>query len=352
MKVLYQSPSLQTIYAGRTIHNGYRNAFLSMGHEFRFLTAGDDFRELMESFRPDVFITATHRYYQRFIDNAYLNECRANGLMVMVWLDPWQSGINALRVNEAGSLKNNRRILELIDRGKLGDAYLSGIEHDDERMDGFEREMGVTYHTVPLAADSAVIYPETSDRFRADVSFIGTYLPQKRRIFREQVFPLGNKYDLRLYGQDWTFLSRLKGWGQKAGQYFNIPLLRSLQKPSLDLEDERKIYASSLVSINIHEDYQRTFGGDCNERTFKVPLAGGFEITDDVACIRKYFKAGEEIVIAANTADWFEKIDYYIRNPGERLAIIEAARKRVRAEHTYVHRVQQLLAICASVCDR
>lgn len=351
MKVLYQSPSLQTIYAGRTIHNGYRNAFLSLGHEFRFFTADEDFQELMESFRPDVFITATHRYYQRFIDHAYLSECRTNGLFVMVWLDPWQSGISASRINEAGSLKNNRHLRHLIEQNKLGDAYLSGIEHGDERMDGFEREMGVPYHTLPLAADHTMIYSETAEQYRADVSFIGTYLPQKRRIFREQVFPLGNKYDLRLYGQDWTFFSRLKGWGQRAGQYFNIPVLRSLQKPSLGLEDERKIYASSLVSINIHEDYQRRFGGDCNERTFKVPLAGGFEITDDVNCIRKYFKAGEEIVIAENTADWFEKIDYYIRNPDKRLAIIEAGLKRVQAEHTYVHRAQQLLAIYAAAHD-
>jgi len=205
--------------------------------------------------------------------------------------------------------------------------------------------MGKVYYTVPLAADDTVIYPEVSDKFKADISFIGTYLPQKRRIFKEQVFPLRNKYNLKLYGQDWTTLSRLVGWIQKIGQYFNIPFLRALQKASLNICDERKVYCSSSISINIHEDYQRRLGGDCNERTFKVPLAGGFEITDDVACIRKYFEVGKEIVVAENIANWFDKIDYYYRNLDERLDIIDAGRKRVLSQHTYKHRVQQLIDI-------
>ena len=85
-----------------------------------------------------------------------------------------------------------------------------------------------------------------------------------------------------------------------------------MRRPKLELEDEGRIYKSSTISVNIHEDYQREFGGDCNERTFKIPLCGGLEITDDVACIRKYFKEGEEIIIAKNKDDWIEKIDYYI----------------------------------------
>jgi spore maturation protein CgeB len=350
MRVLYQLPSLQSIYAGRTIHNGYRNALRELGHEVRLLTADDDFKETVKAFRPDLFITASHFYYRRFVDNAFLNECRANGLFVLVWLDPWRTGLSAARINESGGIEQNREVRGLIERDKLGDAYLLGIEHGDERMEGFERETGAAYHTVPLAADHTLIYPETSEAYRADVSFIGTYLPQKREFFRSRVFPLGHKYRLRLYGQDWTLLSRAKGWAQKAGQLFNIPGLRSLQKPSLALEDERRIYASSHVSINIHEDYQRRYGGDCNERTFKIPLAGGLEVTDDVACIRKYFKP-DEMVIAANTSDWFEKIDYYVRNPDRRAAIIEAGGRRVLAEHTYVHRVRQLLEIHAAARD-
>ena len=119
MKILYQLPSLTSIYAGRTIHNGYRNAFRELGHELRFLTADDDMKKAVQSFRPDALITATHFYYQRFIDNEYLNECRREGLFVFVWLAPWKSGVSGSRINEAGSLEADRRVRDLIARDRL-----------------------------------------------------------------------------------------------------------------------------------------------------------------------------------------------------------------------------------------
>ena len=212
-------------------------------------------------------------------------------------------------------------------------------------MKGFEESTGYKYQTIPLAADKTMHFPEYSEKFEADISYVGTYLPEKRGFIKERVLPLKKRYDLRLYGQDWMLKDRLAGWGQRIGQYFNIPLLRQLQKPKLRLEDERKIYASSLISINIHKDYQKRFGGDCNERTFKIPACGGFEITDGVACIRRYFKEGEEIVIARDKDDWFEKINYYIKNPEKRIPIIEAGQKKVLTEHTYHNRVRQILNI-------
>ena len=220
------------------------------------------------------------------------------------------------------------------------------LNSQTSEWEGFERETGYKFYTVPLAADKLNLSYEFSTDFISDISYIGTNLPSKRRFFQECVFPLRTKYDLRLYGQDWTFRDRMMGWIQKFGQYYNIAHLSSIRKPSLQISDELKIYSSSRICINVHEDYQRKFGGDCNERTFKIPICGGFEITDDVACIRKYFKAGEEIIIAENRQDWFEKIDFYMNNPGERVPIIEAGRERVLTEHTYHNRVQQLINIC------
>jgi spore maturation protein CgeB len=349
MRFLYQLPAPGSIYAGRTIHTGFRNAFAALGHEVRLLTADDKLGACLDAFQPDVFITATHFYYQKYLDLPVLKRARDDGLVVLAWLDPWISGMRAGRINEAGSLRANQRVRELMAQDLLADAYLISIEHGDARMEGFEQETGLQYHTIPLAADDTLLFPERAERFAADVSFIGTYLPQKRDYFREYVFPLGSRCRLRLYGQDWTAWARARGWLQKVGQYFNVPGLRSLQKPSLALEDERRIYASSAVSINVHEDYQRRYGGDCNERTFKIPLAGGFEVTDDVACIRKYFAEGREIVIARDKADWFEKIDHYLHHPEERLAIIEAGRRRVLAEHTYAHRVRRIIEIVRAV---
>ena len=111
--------------------------------------------------------------------------------------------------------------------------------------------------------------------------------------------------------------------------------------------DELTIYRSSAVSVNVHETYQRLAGGDCNERTFKIPLAGGFEVSDDVACIRRYFEADAEIVLASSPADWRERVVHYLRHADERQPIIEAGRRRVLRDHTYHNRATQLVHLAA-----
>ena len=346
MNIAYHMPSLETVSAQRTIYYGYKHAFEDLGHQFFTYSSGDDLKNFLEFTQIDIFITSSHFYYQKYLDFKLLNEYRNKGMVLCTKIDFWKSPFSRSRINEAKSLKDDPKTVQLIKNGDLGDVFFHVVEQSDERMEGFERETGNKFYTVPLAADKLSLTYEFSTDFISDISYIGTNLPSKRRFFQECVFPLRTKYDLRLYGQDWTFRDRMMGWIQKFGQYYNISHLSSIRKPSLHISDESKIYSSSRICINVHEDYQRKFGGDCNERTFKIPICGGFEITDDVACIRKYFKAGEEIIIAENRKDWFEKIDFYMNNPDERVPIIEAGRNRVLTEHTYHNRAEQLINIC------
>lgn len=345
MKILYHIPSLHSIYAQRTIYNGFKNAFRALGHEFRPLTADDNAVDVFEKFRPNLFITASNFWHRKYIDYAELKRFRNEGMFTLAKVDFWKSPFSAMRINEAASLSNDRVALDLMQKDLLGDAYFHVVEQGDERMDGFAQGAGRGFHTIPLAADSTMHEPFIEPRFIADVSYIGTNLPDKRLFFKQNVMPLGRNYQLRLYGQDWNIASRALGWVQRAGQYFNLPIVRSIRKPTLRLDDEGLIYKSSAISINVHEKYQRQFGGDCNERTFKIPFFGGFEVVDNVACIRKYFRPGVEMIIGENDSDWVEKIHFYLKNPAERLKIVNAGRARVLAEHTYIHRAQQMIDI-------
>ncbi|MEK9155700.1 MAG: glycosyltransferase [Patescibacteria group bacterium] len=344
MKILYQIPSLTTIYAGRTIYNGYKNAFLDLGHKFKPYTADDNFKEIMEDYHPDILITGLTRWSLRYLDINLLKKYRKKGLNVLANTPFWRSPLSKLRINETSGLENNSEYVNLIKNGLFADAYISPCEQFDERMAGFEKGTGCKYHTVPLAADKMIIKGHFDNKFKADISFIGTNLPEKRAYFKKYVFPLAKKYNLRLYGQDWTLLDRSKGWVQRFGQYFNIHSLAAIQKPKLQLEDEATIYNSSLISINIHEDYQKKYGGDCNERTFKIPLAGGFEITDNVRCIRQYFTS-DEMIVAKDGNDWLQKINYYLKNPEKRHTFIQKARRKVLQHHTYHNRVARLIEI-------
>ena len=343
MKILYHMPSLHSIYAQRTIYYGYKNAFENMGHEFRPLTADDDSNAVFEHFHPDIFITSSFFWHRKYLDFDRLRSYRKEGVFVLAKIDFWRSPMS--RVNEAASLENDNAVLKLMREGLLADEYFHTVEQDDERMHGFQEGTGLEFHTIPLAADATLMKPNIDDRFAADISYIGTNLPGKKHFFDQCVRPLGNTHDLRLYGQDWTEIDRALGWIQRGGQLFNIPWLRSLRKPKLELEDEAKIYSSSIISINVHEDYQRQYGGDCNERTFKIPMCNGFQVVDNVACIKKYFDADSEVIVADSDDDWIEKTHYYLNNADKRNDIIKAGRKKALSHHTYHHRAQQILDI-------
>lgn len=345
MKILYHIPSLDSIYAQRTIYHGFKNAFIDLGHEFRSFTADDNLADVLENYRPDLLITASHSYYRKNIDFDLLRRYRNEGLFVLVKIDFWDSPISAMRINEARSLKDDKKLLELIASDAMGDAYFHVLEQDDPRMAGFAKCTGHKYHTIPLAADKTLLKHEYDSRFKADVSYVGSSLPEKREFFKKNVYPLGSEYDLRIYGQDWTRWDRALSWVQRGGQYFNIKPLAKIRKPKLALEDEARIYASSVVSINVHEEYQRKYGGDCNERTFKIPLCGGFEVVDNVACIKRYFASGRELIIADNPGEWVDMVQHYLKHPDERQPIIEAGKQRVLRDHTYHNRAEQMIAI-------
>jgi spore maturation protein CgeB len=349
IKVVYQIPFINTLNAGRSIYNGYKNAFEDLGHSFIPFTAEDNLELLLDRVQPDIFITYTHFYPQKFLDFKVLKKHRNRGMKIFVNTGFWNSPFKKTRINEGDSLKNDTKTVSMIKSGDFGDFFYNVVEQDDYRMDGFEEVTGYKYHTIPLAVDSITLKnAHFNPKFKSDISYIGTYLPQKRDYFKKYVFPLNKNYKLKLYGQDWNILDRSLGFIQKTGEYFNFSALKTVRKPKLSLDQEGEIYNSSTISINIHENYQRKYGGDCNERTFKIPYCGGFEISDDVSCIRKYFNVDEEIVVAENLNDWFEKIDYYIKNPEKRLEIIKKGKERVEKDHTYHNRVGKLLDIYSS----
>ena len=65
-------------------------------------------------------------------------------------------------------------------------------------------------------------------------------------------------------------------------------------------------------------------------------------ISDNAPRIRDFFP-DDEAVLADSPEDYRDKVDYFVRHPDERLPYIEKARKRVVAEHTYHHRLCDLL---------
>lgn len=347
MKILYHLPTPESLNAGRTIYYGYKDAFEGKGHEFRTLTQNDDSDQVFESFQPDIFFTSVGILNFKYLDLAALKKQKKKGMKVFVNIPFWHSPLKG-RINETPSVSENPSWVQLIKSGDFGDVYYNICEQGDPRMDGFERTTGYKHYTILLAANTRMIFPEYDDRFASDLCYIGTLLPDKVRFFHDVVFPMKEKYHVGIYGQDWTIANKTLGFLQKVGQYLNIPGLKSIRKPALQLADERKVYSSSKICINIHEEYQKN-QGDINERTFKIPAAKGFQICDNVSTIGKYFTNGKDIVIAESYDDWRDKCEYYINNPDKRKIISDNGYETVLKHHTYEHRIEELLTIYKSL---
>jgi len=340
IKVLYHIPHPNTVYAGRFIYEGYRSAFKGLGCEFKTLTSNDNLKDVLSDFRPNIFISSLHIYHLKFLDLDLLRKYRKeNKVFYLSCVPVWRGYSNQLGVDD---LQNNKKYVQMIKKGLLGDAFYNWIEKDSPFMDGFEKETGYPFYTILLAADSFKYKPSYDEKYKADISYVGHYLPEKRTFINRCVLPLKSKYDLKLYGLDWTPYSRFLGNVARFGQYFNIAPLKDVRR--LPMVDDNRVYSSSTINLNFHGDFQVEHGFDINERTYKIIACGGFELCDNVKVLRKYFTP-DELVIAENDVDWFDKIAYYISNPEKRMPIIEAGMKKVLKYHTYTNRAQQMIDI-------
>lgn len=341
MKILYCLPSLESVYAARFVYEGFKNAFIDLGHAFRVYTAENNFTKTLSDFQPDIFIYSLNFYHRKFINFDVLDRYRQKGLVVLCQVRGWHPSSNDLG---AQALKDNRLEIELIRSGRAGDIFWHWFEQDEPLMKGFTEATGKTFETIIQAADSTLYYPQYDSAFESDLAYVGSFLSSKRDFFRAHVFPLKKQYDLRIYGSDWTAWNRMLGKVQKAGQYFNIPLLKKIRIFPLRLDDERRVYSSAKLSLNVHEEQVKRFNCEINERTFKIMACGGFELVDNLPLLRRYFN-DRELAIAENTRVWFEKIEYFLHHPAERKKIAERGMKKVLAEHTYHHRVKQIIAL-------
>ena len=341
LKILYHIPSLETVYAAKFIYEGYKDAFLNLGHEFIPLTSNDNLAQTLDTYKPNIFISSLNSYCLKFLDLELLKKYRKKGMVFFNQVGLWNLSVDQF---SGSALKTQPYYVNLIKKGLAGDVFFNWYQQDDPSMDGFTKTTGYPFHTILLAANTKKYFYEYADKYRADISFVGSLLPDKREFIKKHVFPLFKKYDVKVYGSDWTLSDRMLGYVQKVGQYFNINPLKKVRNIKLPMDDERKVYSSSTISLNIHESHQRRNGKDFNERTLKIIASGGFEICDDVKVLRRYFDE-DELVIAKDTKDWFEKIKYYIKYPEKRIPIIEACSKKVLENHTYYNRIKQILSI-------
>jgi spore maturation protein CgeB len=102
-----------------------------------------------------------------------------------------------------------------------------------------------------------------------------------------------------------------------------------------------QIIRNAQISLN----FSNSKGADqLKARTFEVPGAGGFLMTEVVDGITSCFQPGHEVEVVGSIQKMAEKIHYYLQHPDERDRIAQKGFERTKKEHLYHHRFEKILA--------
>ncbi|MBT5710284.1 glycosyltransferase family 1 protein [Candidatus Poribacteria bacterium] len=188
---------------------------------------------------------------------------------------------------------------------------------------GYATEHGIPVLSFPWGVNVARHFPVLTD-MQADVVFLGTYFEKGPRI-DAFLTPILKRHRHTIVGTGWS--ESPFGVGDTMLSDFNAaaPLL----------------YSSHAVSLNIHHDWE-TEGYTCNERAFNSVACGGFPVSDNAPRIFDFFSA-DEYVVAGEPDEYAATVAHYVDRPGDREAVMARAQSRVFAEHTYHHRLSDLL---------
>jgi spore maturation protein CgeB len=134
-------------------------------------------------------------------------------------------------------------------------------------------------------------------------------------------------FGLRLWGMGWDRSEVLS-------PFFRREPVHGLKKT--------RIYNATAVNVNIQSNFYQLDGVTC--RPFEVAACGGFCLCEERRDLGRFFAVGDEVVAFDGPEDLRAKVAYYLAHEDERRELAERARARVLREHTYGHRVGQVLS--------
>ena len=78
-------------------------------------------------------------------------------------------------------------------------------------------------------------------------------------------------------------------------------------------------------------------------RCFDIMGCGGFLLSNFQEDFLKFFEPGVDFVFYESQNDLLNKVNYYLLHEGERKTIAESAYEKIKKDHTFDVRVEQIL---------
>ena len=266
-----------------------------------------------EEFAPDLVLALA----QAPTDRRTVNDLKALGASTAFWF-----------------VEDHRQMTYF---SEIASTYDYFFHIQDKDFAGKLERLGVNHHFLPVAAHPPCHRPlglslEEMERKGADIGFMGAGYPNRVAILTQL---LNQDLPLKIWGSDWP----------SSG-----PISKVLQENRyISSQEIVDIYNSCQIVLNLHSSRHADtpVGGTdfINPRTFEVSACGAFQLVDKVPGLEEFF-SDEEMATYSSEEELLEKAAYYLERPSLRQTMANAARHKVLHNHTYYHRMENLLDIC------
>lgn len=199
-------------------------------------------------------------------------------------------------------------------------------------LQALRRRLGAR-RAVPLYGhvDPAVHRPaEPQARYRADLSYLGTYAADRQATLERLFLEPARRREAC------TFLI---GGAQYPAEFPWAPNIRFVHHVAP--ADHPAFFSSSRITLNVTRQAMAEMGWCPSGRLFEAAACGVAILSDTWEGLDSFFAPGREILVARNSDDAVAALDL---GDAEIARIAAAARERVLAGHTSMHRARELLA--------
>lgn len=208
----------------------------------------------------------------------------------------------------------------------------------------FYRNMGCPQvHYLPFGAYPVHYRPVVKPAApRREIGFVGTAYPKRIQFFRPIMDRL-MRHNTVINGNWWDKfpgytqyknkmeIGKWMGPAQTADVYNNIKIVINLHRAPDDSE--------------INQNRMNIPAASPNPRTFEINACATLQLCDVRDDLARFYTPGVEIETYSSQEELLEKVQYYLVHEAARKQIALRALERTFREHTYAHRLNQMLSI-------
>lgn len=315
--------------ASTFIRTGWKNAFEKAGHNFVFFPEHSNVFDLFNLYgSSDILIGTTYN-----LNNSLFKLIQRNPQMKVILFgsaygkvsDELDLNVYPIDYAKQQEIENIEKLKK--ETGKPDYIFIHTPDFFVDNMLGYwKSKIGIDIFGLMNAADTT-IYRKTenkNNRFSCDIGYVGGYWPYKARSLDKYLIKLCNNkskdFNIKIFGNGW-----------------NIPQFLG----SLDFTEDNLVFNNSKICPNISEEHSLIIP-DFIERLFKIPVSGGFLISDNVKNIEHIYP--NNILPTFNNYDEFvELIEFYLKNESLRESIQKLQKNNILDKHTYFDRISSML---------